>query len=1178
MVGLAVCALMLAGLSPAKAAETVDVLHVFLAAGQSNMSGRGLPGGGSEDQVDPRIFQYGAKVRTFRPGTVPLDMHDNASGISPATAFAREYLKTQPANVGVLIIPAAHGGTGFTSAAAALDGSEGTLTWTPGAASAPELGLPELAVTQTLEGIAAARAAGHKTDLKGILWHQGENNATLTTSGYSARLDALIGFFRSQLAAPNLPVVVGQMAPEGIAADPVRLNVDRSHRETPSRVASTGFAGSTAGGTNSGDIIHFSRIGVEYLGKTYLSGYAQAAATIADTGSLTAPVPAIVGDATVGSILTAVPGGWGPAPVSLAYQWYRSGTAIVGATGASYTPDAGDLGRTITVKVTGSKTGYTTISRVSTGTATLGRGSLTAPVPAISGDVKVGSPLTVVAGVWGPDPVTLAYQWYRSGTAIIGATGAAWTPAAGDLGRTITVRVTGAKPGYTTVSRISAGSIVAGALTVPVPSITGEAKVGSILTAVPGAWGPAPVTLGYQWYRSGAPVFGANAATYKVRSGDLGQTVTVKVTGSKTGYTTASQNSAATATIAEGSLTAPVPAITGDATVGSVLTAVPGAWGPAPVSLAYQWYRSGTAIVGATGATYTPDAGDMGRTITVKVTGSKTGYTTISRVSTGTATLGRGSLTAPVPAISGDVKVGSPLTVVAGVWGPDPVTLAYQWYRSGTAIIGATGTAYTPAAGDLGRTITVRVTGAKPGYTTVSRISAGSIVAGALTVPVPSITGEAKVGSILTAVPGAWGPAPVTLGYQWYRSGVAVFGANAATYKVRSGDLGQTVTVKVTGSKTGYTTASQNSAATATIAEGSLAAPVPAITGDATVGSVLTAVPGAWGPAPVSLAYQWYRSGTAIVGATGATYTPDAGDMGRTITVKVAGSKTGYTTTIKTSTGRIVYGALTAPVPAIGGDAKVGSRLSVVAGVWGPDPVALAYQWYRSGTAISGATGTAYTPAAGDLGGTITVKVTGTKSGYATASTTSVGTAAIEEGTLSAPAPTITGTRQVGFTLTAVPGAWGPDPVTLAYQWYRSGSAISDATGATYKARTADAGQTITVKVTGSKPGYATAAKTSVGTAAIAKGTLTSPVPTITGTAAAGSTLTAVPGDWGPAPVALTYQWYRSGTAIIGASATAPAYTPGAGDVGRTITVKVTGSKTGYTTTTKTSAGVQVAG
>ena len=205
----------------------------------------------------------------------------------------------------------------------------------------------------------------------------------------------------------------------------------------------------------------------------------------------------------------------------------------------------------------------------------------------------------------------------------------------------------------------------------------------------------------------------------------LAETVTVKVTGSKTGYTTASQNSAATATIAEGSLTAPVPAIVGDATVGSILTAVPGAWGPAPVSLAYQWYRSGTAVVGATGASYTPDAGDLGRTITVKVTGSKTGYTTISRVSTGTATLGRGSLTAPVPAISGEAKVGSPLTVVAGVWGPAPVTLTYQWYRSGAAISAPPRLPTLLTTGDLTQTMTVKVTGTKSGYTTVSRTSAG---------------------------------------------------------------------------------------------------------------------------------------------------------------------------------------------------------------------------------------------------------------------------------------------------------------------------------------------------------------------------------------------------------------------------------------------------------------------
>lgn len=258
--------------------ERRAVLHVFLAVGQSNMSGRGVPLSAAEDAVDPRIFQYGAKIRTFRSATVPLDMHDAATGISPASTFAREYLKTQPADVGVLIIPAAHGGTAFTMAAAAL-------SWSVGGASAPEFDLAALAARQTLEGIAAARAAGHVVDMKGILWHQGENNSSMTTSRYSAELDELIAFFRSRLGAPNLPFVVGRMAPEGIAGTPGRVHVDRSHRETPSRVAYTGFAPSSVGGVNTGDRNHFSRMGVEYLGKTYLSAYRRAVANITARGS-----------------------------------------------------------------------------------------------------------------------------------------------------------------------------------------------------------------------------------------------------------------------------------------------------------------------------------------------------------------------------------------------------------------------------------------------------------------------------------------------------------------------------------------------------------------------------------------------------------------------------------------------------------------------------------------------------------------------------------------------------------------------------------------------------------------------------------------------------------------------------------------------------------------------------
>ena len=165
----------------------------------------------------------------------------------------------------------------------------------------------------------------------------------------------------------------------------------------------------------------------------------------------------------------------------------------------------------------------------------------------------------------------------------------------------------------------------------------------------------------------------------------------------------------------------------------------------------------------------------------------------------------------------------------------------------------------------------------------------------------PTITGTAKVGSTLTAVPGTWGPSPVTLTYQWKANGVAILGATAATYKVAAADTGKTLTITVTGTKTGYTTTAKTSTATAVVAKGSLTAPVPTITGTAKVGSTLTAVPGTWGPSPVTLTYQWKANGVAILGATAATYKVAAADAGKTLTITVTGTKTGYTTTAKTS-------------------------------------------------------------------------------------------------------------------------------------------------------------------------------------------------------------------------------------------------------------------------------------
>jgi hypothetical protein len=170
----------------------------------------------------------------------------------------------------------------------------------------------------------------------------------------------------------------------------------------------------------------------------------------------------------------------------------------------------------------------------------------------------------------------------------------------------------------------------------------------------------------------------------------VGKTFSVTVTGSKAGYSTAAKTSALTARVAVGTLAAPVPKITGTAKVGYTLTAVPGAWGPAPVVLKYQWKANGVVITGATASTYKPSAAVIGKTISVTVTGSQAGYTTAARTSALTARVAVGTLTAPVLVISSAVRVGSALTAT-GAWGPAPVTLKYQWKANGVAITGATG-------------------------------------------------------------------------------------------------------------------------------------------------------------------------------------------------------------------------------------------------------------------------------------------------------------------------------------------------------------------------------------------------------------------------------------------------------------------------------------------------------
>ncbi len=190
---------------------------------------------------------------------------------------------------------------------------------------------------------------------------------------------------------------------------------------------------------------------------------------------------------------------------------------------------------------------------------------------------------------------------------------------------------------------------------------------------------------------------------------------------------------------------APAPVLSGTPQVTQTLTASVGKWSPGSFTLAYQWYRSGAPIPGAIASTYTLRPEDAGAAVTVTVSGTRPGYTTVARVATPTAAIAKAKLSAtPVPKITGKLAVGQSLTAVPGTWSPGPVPLTYQWYRGTTAIPGAKAATYAVQAADLGAKVKVVVTAAKPGYEAIAKMSdaTAAVAKGTLSdTPTPKVTG-----------------------------------------------------------------------------------------------------------------------------------------------------------------------------------------------------------------------------------------------------------------------------------------------------------------------------------------------------------------------------------------------------------------------------------------------------
>ena len=163
--------------------------------------------------------------------------------------------------------------------------------------------------------------------------------------------------------------------------------------------------------------------------------------------------------------------------------------------------------------------------------------------------------------------------------------------------------------------------------------------------------------------------------------------------------------------------------------------------------------------------------------------------------------------------------------------------------------------------------------------------------------------------------------------------------------------------------------------------------------------------------------------------------------------------------------------------PIIRGTVQVGETLTAdtsgIADEDGLENVSFSYQWLADDAAIAGATDSTYTLADADEGKAIKVEVSFTDDDGNEETLTSEATDAVAaappENNEATGAPTISGTAQVGETLTVdtsgIADEDGLDNANFSYQWLADDADIAGATGSNYTLVEADEGQAIKVRV-----------------------------------------------------------------------------------------------------------------
>ncbi|HVE68542.1 MAG TPA: hypothetical protein VNB64_08180 [Solirubrobacteraceae bacterium] len=426
--------------------------------------------------------------------------------------------------------------------------------------------------------------------------------------------------------------------------------------------------------------------------------------------------------------------------------------------------------------------------------------------------------------------------------------------------------------------------------TVP-PSITGTAQVGHTLTCSNGTWLNFPTSFARQWQRNGSALLGETSSTYEVKLEDVNQVITCSVTASNSdGPSPFAATSLPVVPIAAPAAAKPVnlmpPTITGTAHQGQQLACSDGTWLNFPTSYARQWKRDGAAIPGATGATHTVVAADVGRQVTCSVVasngaGDSVEATSAPVVPTGPAPPGKPANLAP-PVITGAAQEGQQLACSDGIWQNSPASYARQWKRDGAAIPGATGATHTVVAADVGHQVTCSVI-ASNGAGDSGEATSAPVVPTGSAAPVepvnlapPVITGVAQEGRDLQCSDGLWLNDPTSHARQWKRDGADIAGATGATHTVVAADVGRQVTCSVVASNGAGASAQATSLPVVPIAADPVSPPaapptptVPGVTpGPGTGGGAPASPPAADRTRPVIRTWSMLRTRFTVGGGT----------------------------------------------------------------------------------------------------------------------------------------------------------------------------------------------------------------------------------------------------------------------------------------------------------------------